>query len=52
MVPLYRPIFKTGLAKEILESIVLLRKIVRGQNLTTGPKCYLETENILEVESF
>ena len=47
MVSLYVPIFKTVLDKSLLKFLVLLKKILKVQNLTTGPKWYVMANNIL-----
>ena len=37
---LYIPIFKTGLDEALLKLLILLKKTLMGQNLTTGTQCY------------
>ena len=47
MVSLYVPIFKTVLDKSLLKFLVLLKKILKVQNLTPGPQWYVMANNIL-----
>ena len=36
---------KTSLTEALLKFLALLKKILKGQNLTTGPQCYAMTKN-------
>ena len=47
MVLLYVQIFKTGSDKALLKFLVLLKKILKGQNLTTCPQWYVMANNLL-----
>ena len=50
-VSLYILIFKTSLAESLLKFLVLLKKILKDWNLTTGPQYYVLTKNLLAVEA-
>ena len=50
---LYTPIFKTGgYAKALLKFIILLKNILKGQNLIAGPQIYAMMHKLLEGYSF
>ena len=42
--------FSTGLYEAGLWFLFLLNKIIKGKNMTTVPKCYAETKNILVLD--
>ena len=44
---LYVPIFNTILDESLLKFLVLVNKILKGQNMTTGTQCYMIMKNIL-----
>ena len=48
---IYVPIFKTGLVNALIKFLVLLKKIRKFQNLTTGTHRYVITKNLLEGKS-
>ena len=52
MVSLYVPIFRTGLDESLLKFLVLLKKILNGQNLTTKYQWYMTKNNLLTGENF
>ena len=47
MVTLYVTIFKTGSDKALLKFLVLLKKIIKGQNLATLYQWYVMADNLL-----
>ena len=47
MVSIYTPIFNTGSVEALLKFLVILKKIMKDQNLTNGPHCYTTTNNII-----
>ena len=47
MVTLYVKIFKTGSDKALLKFLVLLKKIIKGQNLATLYQWYVMADNLL-----
>ena len=49
MVFVYIPIVKTGSSKALLKLLVLLKKILKDQNLTTVPQMYSMMKNLLYV---
>ena len=51
IVSFYTPIFKIGISKALLNFLKLLKKIIEGQNLRTGPQCFDMTNNILTGEN-
>ena len=50
-ISLYIPIFKTGTPEMILKFLVVLKKVIKGQSLTTGPQMYAMTRNLLAGEA-
>ena len=44
---IYLPMFKTGSTEEILMFLTILQKIIKVQSLTTGPKQYEISKNLL-----
>ena len=48
---LYVPIFKIGSKEELLKFLVIPKKILKGHNLTMGPKCYVMHKKLLSGES-
>ena len=48
---LYLPIFKIGSKEELLKFLVIPKKILKGHNLTMGPKCYVMHKKLLSGES-
>ena len=50
-VSIYIPISRTGSEKSLLKFIFLLKKILKGQNLITGPQYYTTTKNIIAGDS-
>ena len=51
MVVVYVPLFRTGIPEALLKFITLLHKIVRGQDLSTGPHKFGMTRNLVVRES-
>ena len=51
IVLIYVPIFSNSLDEALLKFLVLLNKILKGQNITTGPQCYMIMNNLLSGDS-
>ena len=50
-VAIYVALFRTGSPEDLLKSVAILNKVVRGQELSTGPQKFGMTQNMVVRES-
>ena len=48
---IYVPLFRTGSPEVLLQLVMILHKIIQGQNMSTGPYKYGMTRNLVVGEA-